>query len=564
MCCNDLLKIQKGGSMASYFEESVEIERKQIFEVTETVRYARKYFDDLSKSVNDTGENMRNLCDDCSNTSRSVRDAIDKIKNSYKALKSVLQPFATVFKGVSELTLDYSKQGKQLDDFVKKSGASLDVFQSLTNASKKYNGSAETTAQTLSNLNKSLEDISAGGSGNGLKDIAAKYDLDLSSVHSAPELLDLVAKKMKTLGSESEKLDLGQALGIDESIVNLMVDGLGSYKSHLAEADKYKLFEPEDIERSKQLDDSLESLKLGFDSIAQNISKLLLPVFVPLFKGIQNIVDYFVTNSDIVKNMFLELAAVVISGLIYITMHNWAAVSPFFVWLVAIAAIIALFVGLNVIAHEFISWIKGEDSIFSKWVGDFDSFKYYIKAGFKKLGKDIANVFIGIWHGITSIFGKIVGFVQDIISKVWSVIPDWLKTFFLNSSPVGIIAKGVIKAHDNIKKDGAHAAGLGYVPYDGYLAELHQGESVLNRSEANIWRDLMAGKNAINLTSNVPLASVPLGSISNAYTGGADIKSFTIGDITIQTAADDADGIANELAASIKMAFSGLDTGVRA
>lgn len=39
---------------------------------------------------------------------------------------------------------------------------------------------------------------------------------------------------------------------------------------------------------------------------------------------------------------------------------------------------------------------------------------------------------------------------------------------------------------------GSHAGGLDYVPYDGYIAELHQGEAVLTSGEANFLRDAMA------------------------------------------------------------------------
>lgn len=36
--------------------------------------------------------------------------------------------------------------------------------------------------------------------------------------------------------------------------------------------------------------------------------------------------------------------------------------------------------------------------------------------------------------------------------------------------------------------DGSHASGLDYVPHDGYIAELHEGETVLNRTNAEAWR----------------------------------------------------------------------------
>lgn len=36
--------------------------------------------------------------------------------------------------------------------------------------------------------------------------------------------------------------------------------------------------------------------------------------------------------------------------------------------------------------------------------------------------------------------------------------------------------------------DGSHAGGLSYVPYDGYIAELHRGERVLTRSDADSYR----------------------------------------------------------------------------
>lgn len=41
--------------------------------------------------------------------------------------------------------------------------------------------------------------------------------------------------------------------------------------------------------------------------------------------------------------------------------------------------------------------------------------------------------------------------------------------------------------------DGSHANGLDYVPHDGYIAKLHQGESVLTKQEASVWRNGTGG-----------------------------------------------------------------------
>lgn len=42
--------------------------------------------------------------------------------------------------------------------------------------------------------------------------------------------------------------------------------------------------------------------------------------------------------------------------------------------------------------------------------------------------------------------------------------------------------------------DGQHANGLDYVPFDGYLAGLHEGESVLTEAEARVWRNFKYGQ----------------------------------------------------------------------
>lgn len=90
------------------------------------------------------------------------------------------------------------------------------------------------------------------------------------------------------------------------------------------------------------------------------------------------------------------------------------------------------------------------------------------------------SIFNSLWDGIRSVWSSISGWVSE---KV-----DWIadKLAFWKSSESQMSKSNV---------SGSHAAGLSYVPYDGYIAELHRGERVLTASEAKESR--AAGGNII-------------------------------------------------------------------
>lgn len=74
---------------------------------------------------------------------------------------------------------------------------------------------------------------------------------------------------------------------------------------------------------------------------------------------------------------------------------------------------------------------------------------------------------------------------------------------------------------------GSHAAGLDRVPYDGYLAELHADEAVLNAQEAALWRSVgRSGARAL------PAAYIPA-ALPAAVQGAAWSENVTI-DVTLE------------------------------
>lgn len=108
---------------------------------------------------------------------------------------------------------------------------------------------------------------------------------------------------------------------------------------------------------------------------------------------------------------------------------------------------------------------------------------------------------IGLWATITEKFAEIKQSVSDFvqpaigwfetIGQKWNdfksslsnfKVPQWVSTV---GSKIGSLAGGGM-----FKKmfNGSHATGLERVPYDGYVAELHKGESVLTTQQSNALR----------------------------------------------------------------------------
>lgn len=63
--------------------------------------------------------------------------------------------------------------------------------------------------------------------------------------------------------------------------------------------------------------------------------------------------------------------------------------------------------------------------------------------------------------------------------------------------------------------DGTHKTGLDYVPFDGYIAELHRGERVLTAEENNAYSSTES--NEFSNTSNSVNTKILISLIKKSY-----------------------------------------------
>lgn len=89
------------------------------------------------------------------------------------------------------------------------------------------------------------------------------------------------------------------------------------------------------------------------------------------------------------------------------------------------------------------------------------------------LGKEI---FTSLWDGIKTIWESLSSWVGEKVTWLADKLAFWRK------------GSGEMQA----QPDGSHAAGLPVVPYDGYVAELHRGESIMNAGMVSTMMDMMS------------------------------------------------------------------------
>ncbi len=554
-------------------------------EVATEMRQTEKQIDALKKKEKELKDAVKNGGEEAKKAEEELKKVSEQLKQQEKHLKKlsnswdgmlvnlrkhqaeiikIAGTFGGMFIAFRKVS-DFAAKADTFGQMAQNAGIATDTLQDLTNAVEHWGGSAEGAAASVAMLNDSLADIAKGGDGGGLKDITAKMGIS-TNVGSVDEFFENVAAKMDTLKTQAEKVQLGRELGLDDGTIQMLSQGLDGYRKQLEGISKYRVFTKDDISNARQFEMTMRDIRMGTAAIGANLAQLLLPVISKLAVGVKNVIDFFVDHSPFIKALLtvigITLLPLVIKNVWALGKALWAAIvgNP---WVAAIAAAILL---ISLLIDDLYTWLQGGDSLFGKfWEAlfgpadeariKFQKFYEELKTFVKGLGVIILTIGKLIWAYINGIL--------KIIQLIWNAIPEPIKKLIgkglllgAKLSPAGLLAAAVTKVGKQ------HKTGLDYVPYDGYLAELHKGERVQTADEAADWRrNLAKAKAAISMTSSFNLNSIPSG-ITNAFSNSSSNRTISIGNITIQTQATDAGGIANDLRQAIKQAFVNLNNGI--
>ena len=240
-------------------------------------------------------------------------------------------------------------------------------------------------------------------------------------------------------------------------------------------------------------------LKSDFQSFISFISNCwdgLINIVSTVWQGIKNVITVFV---DGLKNDFNNFVSFISAG--------WESIEDVAstVWNAIKTVISTVWEGIKTVAQVAIQFIVNYlSNLLAQAQVVWNTIKSVAQTAFnaiKSTVQTVCNTIKSLWESVKTAVTNAVNGAKDMAINAFNAVKDKVKSItdgisdawnkvrdtITNNPIVGTVTKVIQSVTGNT--DGSHAAGLSRVPFDGYIAELHQGESVLPRREADKWRE---------------------------------------------------------------------------
>lgn len=348
---------------------------------------------------------------------------------------------AAIGGAVVAATSKVAEYGDEIDKNSQKMQVSAEQYQKLAFAAER----SGTSIETLANANKKLQKSDFSGN---------MYDA-VKSVASINDASERAAKSVELFGSKAGQEMLPLLNSGAEGVQALYdeIESLGGIMSDDA------------VKAAAAYQDSLTNLQTAFSGFKNRLTADFLPGITSVMDGVAKIIsgDMESGKKDVeeginnIVSVMREMSPQIME-VMQLVMQVLIDNAPLLIdmgFQLAVALLEALF---------------NPENVYKTVYGAID----LLLSVTESIG-DAANSEAG-QNAIDQLGGAIARAIWDAIKKHFKRNSD---NFYAEQDAL----YGMSDVYGNGKKDGKHASGLNYVPYDGYVAELHRGERVVPTSQ---------------------------------------------------------------------------------
>jgi len=444
----------------------------------------------------------------------------------------------SIFGSMGSWMDEADRAGKVADSI----GAGVQDVVAWGHAAKLSGGSIEGLQGSLKALNVGITEVATTGTG-GMLPYLNRLGIGIrkadGAVKSSIDLLPELAKSFEKL-SKTESAGLGAKMGLDEGTVMLLQQGGKAVDELVARQKRLSSITKEAAAASAAFHDALDDSVMSGKAMIGSIGMFFLPALTGLFNGLANL-GIFVREHKTVVSSFL-LAIVGILGAMYIPAMLSAAAATivaFAPFILLGAAIGALSAAFALLFEDIEAFMNGSNSMIGEVSKKWPIVGEIVKGWVHWLTtlKDIA----------VAVFGLLVDLIME-PTKAWD---NFTAAIVKSMAPIRGALDLVSKAVDKTKS------------FFGFGPDEEESDDNVTMRETK--KAIEIGQASIAMASSTPIASQTSNSIINGGRAG-NTNSVKIDNVTVQTQATDANGIARDIGSNLesqmRQAASNFDDGV--
>lgn len=484
--------------------------------------------DDAADALKKEGKAGKNAGNNIADAARDAAAQTDRLKSSIGAAIAAAGGIAAV--------MSYIDNAATLDRTAESLGINVERLQMWQGAAQDAGGEAEEIADRFRDLNDYIIDATKFD-GGPLKEIAAELGISLTDAtgkaRSAEEVMLDLADAFDRVG-EQEAVAYGMQLSFDPATIGLLQQGRGELEALLKRQSELGILTKRDTEAATRARRAFsDAIKVA----AYIVGVSLTPVLELLADKLSALARWAVEHQDFLRIMFV-VAAVAITGILLPALYSMAAAG-----LAAIAPflpLIALVTALGLTLDDLNAFIEGGNSAFGellRWLGLTDQQIEAVRAAFANVKGYIGDVFDLLkalftldGDGVIAALDKILGHLRDlknafaklfdvIKGKLLNLLPDWVRDLL---GVGGENEAGTDTAGDAGTRSAGQPLSPSFFAPSGLIG---------------------AGKNAFDMLGSALSGLVSPAAQDNRKTV---TSTTTVQNLTIQTQATDAQGIARE------------------
>ncbi|MDE5680897.1 MAG: hypothetical protein K2I05_00905 [Mailhella sp.] len=446
-------------------------------------------------------------------------------------IKSTLMPLATGF-ALASMVTGFVEGANQIEKASQRLGMTTEDLQAWQGAAEALGAEGAEVNEMLSDMNEHLVDMVQFGSGPAV-DILNKLGISAKDAAgkirpAADVLLDLAGASEKV--GKQNMLAYGKMMGFNPEVIDLLLQGRKGLEDLLKAQKELAVFNKEDAEIAKQSKIAWQGFMKSLQAIQAVIMRAVMPALVTMVHWLTKAVVWARQNQPFIIALITGLALLITKMLIPAMLKMGAAGLAAMAPLLPLIALITL---LALAVDDFWTYLEGGEAAFGGvWAYMIKFFSFFETSidGAKKWWKNACEFWAAIWSGTWDKAGKsFIGMFEGVIQLVYGLF-EGLGFYILDL--INNITGGAV---DKVK---AEIAGFFNWVSDKW----------------NNFTSWFSGNDAGFSVSQEQLvnASVPTDRAQN----NTITSSTSVGNITINTQATDASGIAKSINPAIQQEFS--------